>query len=89
MGKTVERIELPETAEEITALAAAAGLPIEEYVDRTLAASAGGQLTNRQAFAMLVALPKRDIPSSADDIRQLRGPLPEVEASHSHRHRSR
>lgn len=76
MAKTVERIDLPDTAEEIKARAAEAGLAVEEYVHRALEAS-DQILTNAQFIAMVTALPKVEMESSAADIRELRGPLPE------------
>jgi hypothetical protein len=80
MAKTVATLDIPATADEIKARAAAAGLGVREYIARMADASPGGQLTNAQMFAVLTAIPPLDVTlDSAQLIRELRGPLPDVE----------
>jgi hypothetical protein len=79
MTKTAERIELPEIARRYRAEAVELGVPIETYLSELMRKSTG--LTNEQIFAMAAALPPADSSgeTSADIIRELRGPLPDDE----------
>ncbi|MEA2491834.1 MAG: hypothetical protein QOH21_3626 [Acidobacteriota bacterium] len=83
MANRVATIDIPDQAAEIKARAAAAGLGVREYIGRIADASPGGQLTNVQLFAVLTAIPPLDVTlDSADIIRELRGPLPDVDDDH-------
>lgn len=71
-------VDLERAAEEIRASAVQAGIPVREYVMQRFQ-SADGPLPNAEWAALLLALPRLDDsrPSSAEIIRELRGPLPE------------
>lgn len=76
MAKTVEAPDEETTlVQQIRAEAAEAGLSVVEYLRRKIEHSPR-KLTNDELFAMMAALPVLNIPSSADIIRELRGPLP-------------
>jgi hypothetical protein len=81
MAETVTRIDLPDQADRIKALAADAGLGVREYVDRAIHAAPKGSLfTNDQLLAVLTAMPPLVTNlDSAEIIRELRGPLPDTD----------
>jgi hypothetical protein len=80
MANTIATIDIPDQAAELEARAAEAGLGVRQYIARMADASPGAQLTNAQLFAVLTAIPPLDVTlDSAGIIRDLRGPLPDVE----------
>lgn len=71
-------VDIQQAAEEIRARAAEEGIPVRDYVMRRMKSSEG-PLPNNEWAALLLALPRIEYsgPSSAEIIRELRGPLPE------------
>jgi hypothetical protein len=78
MAKT---LDLEAAVADVRTRAGDAGLSVREYVSRRLE-SAEGPLPNVEWAALLLALPRIESsgPSSAEVIRELRGPLPDDHA---------
>lgn len=75
MAKT---LDLEAAVADVRARAGKAGLSVRDYVSQRLE-SAEGPLPNAEWAALLLALPRVESsgPSSAEIIRELRGPLPD------------
>ena len=78
MAKTVEIAIPDELHEALTAKATARGLSLAEYIDRELDGDISSILRNHRIFDEILGQPPVHLKlSSAEIIRELRGPLPE------------